>query len=540
MPPRSRRSSKGQKQNPPQFRILSRPSSPEKNPLLSATDLSEFEVPSKKTSSDLPKEPSITPQETTVPTTVNTKTATKTLSRPKSMPTATSYDRHRGIAPTSKISINEKIAQSPPPIFIKAGSPLPRQPRSPPSFQTPLRKSVPPSQFYAGPSFHASPAASALPMPSFSKSVPDLQKNESLNSMMGKEGKRTDSDAGDESPTLRKSRMVEGNQSDKEPGFDKAPQINLSETSQIQKEKEPGFDKTPQTNLSETSQMQKENNANNLADASSIGSPCTDVSQLASSSTSPENPKSRQVVHSIENSVGLFPLEIDDDSTPLTTPKVDKYSESLPIDLSSTPISLDEEQRKAKTLELKKLLLSPAPQRSLSATTGIEAGSKELSESPAFSRTHSLQDSPTPAPALGSKFTNSQPKPQQRTKSSLATFSNSLNNSEHKPRNLYKQLRSPSSSGFSHRSELPTSPTPIRWHDSHRLSIQKNQNSNKSNIKSPSALNASSQTSLQTSSPGVIPNLSRDSELSKSMEAYLRRVLQLDMHGRNGVNGIEI
>ena len=53
---------------------------------------------------------------------------------------------------------------------------------------TPNRANATPSKAYAGPAFHASPAASSLPMPRFfSKSVPNVDKTSSLKTMMEQE-----------------------------------------------------------------------------------------------------------------------------------------------------------------------------------------------------------------------------------------------------------------------------------------------------------------------------------------------------------------
>lgn len=57
-----------------------------------------------------------------------------------------------------------------------------------PNTLTPGRTSETPSKAYAGPTFHASPAASSLPLPMFfSKSVPNVDKNTALSQMMEQE-----------------------------------------------------------------------------------------------------------------------------------------------------------------------------------------------------------------------------------------------------------------------------------------------------------------------------------------------------------------
>ncbi|KAL8811403.1 MAG: hypothetical protein Q9223_007540 [Gallowayella weberi] len=66
---------------------------------------------------------------------------------------------------------------------------------------TPGKKTSTPSRAYAGPTFHASPAASSLPMPKFySKSVPDVNKASSMQTAM-KEAAELSSDHSEDSPT---------------------------------------------------------------------------------------------------------------------------------------------------------------------------------------------------------------------------------------------------------------------------------------------------------------------------------------------------
>ncbi|KAL9132636.1 MAG: hypothetical protein Q9175_006193, partial [Cornicularia normoerica] len=61
---------------------------------------------------------------------------------------------------------------------------------------TPGRPNVTPVKAYAGPTFHASPAASSLPIPKFlSRSVPNVDKTLSLDSMMEQETVDTTSES---------------------------------------------------------------------------------------------------------------------------------------------------------------------------------------------------------------------------------------------------------------------------------------------------------------------------------------------------------
>ena len=70
-------------------------------------------------------------------------------------------------------------------------------------------KSAP--QMYAGPTFHASPAPSSLPIPKFfSRSAPPTDTEASLKTILSEETSEESSSAGDESPTLRNSVRAEG------------------------------------------------------------------------------------------------------------------------------------------------------------------------------------------------------------------------------------------------------------------------------------------------------------------------------------------
>ncbi|MCJ1435115.1 hypothetical protein MMC27_004485 [Xylographa pallens] len=77
------------------------------------------------------------------------------------------------------------------------------RPESRAASMTPVKKSTAPSQAYAGPTFHASPAPSALPIPKFfSKSVPVTEKSPSLSTMMQDDSSEGLSNKSDDSPTM--------------------------------------------------------------------------------------------------------------------------------------------------------------------------------------------------------------------------------------------------------------------------------------------------------------------------------------------------
>lgn len=439
------------KSKTPQFRILSRPSSPDRISLQTTTDLSEFETPSKQLVLDPNRQLSLADAR---PSIVDSKDVTGAPPRPQSMPTTKSHGRFQDIPPSVGRTTDETdLAASPNPKLPVTAShthyrsmpsalenitnntaPLtpsttPKKANSPPLLQTPLRLSVTPARFYAGPAFHASPAASTLPIPkTFSKSVPDLQHNSSLMSMMENEEKKLDSDQNAESPSLRKSIMVGENKINEESDLDISfPAIKSEKFSQ------------------------QIVNAAPVSNESSTDLSWDEYSKRNPSSTTHKGPTFRHARHDTEGSMGsLFPLDLDDSSLP-ATPKADNFSESSALHLHTPPIPLNDEERNLKSLELKRLLFMSAPQSSFGAAPENPVGLGWKPPDPILSRSRSLQDPSTPASVLGSKSANTPQKQQQRAiSSSVSVSTNELLNSESKPSNPPKlQQRAISSSSTS-------------------------------------------------------------------------------------------
>lgn len=191
------------------------------------------------------------------------------------------------------------------------------------------------SPHYAGPTFHASPAPSALPMPSFfSKSMPES----------------------DLAPTL---------ESENE-GFEGDPEI---ETTPSKPKSRPqttveGEQSTPLDFLFKAAVQARNAQAQRSPEAEFVTrSPQTDSKAL------PRNP----------NNVagGMFPLEMEGNETPgfqIGPSFAPSYRDRMgALRSASSPsqphAELDEGERKAKTEALKSLLLNPRPQRPSSAST---------------------------------------------------------------------------------------------------------------------------------------------------------------------------
>ena len=326
----------------------------------------------------------------------------------------------------------------------------PRPASQPKLSQTPTRKIYTPSQAYAGPTFHASPAASALPLPKFlSKSVPEQPKASDLKETteldvdlvaMDHITEAEPSDQGEESPSLRKSRAIRINQAEDDfphDIFHPNAQTTAASCSpdalnnhKTVKEREPiGMDSPAleslyksleNDNILRPSPVPQQNNGrqlpgttarwqaiekssctgHNSQTSSEIFGPCqsfntskVDDPALEAPTARPmksnrdsnptllssENAKRRHSRQATDTSVtGLFPLEMEDpkpavNCEPSFVSSVD-FLPSKVIRPRNAPSEvenqarLDEEQRKIKTIALKMLLTPPVNQRAVSAS----------------------------------------------------------------------------------------------------------------------------------------------------------------------------
>jgi hypothetical protein len=214
-------------------------------------------------------------------------------------------------------------------------------------------KSTPLKQAYAGPTFHASPAASSLPMPSF------LAKN--ANKASGElsaqlDNPRKNSKTGDSPP--EKSENLENGQ-DRE-----ASPLDFLFKAAIAAKSGQRFDSPG--NQSE----------NDLSHVRAVSNP-----PISRDQDSPANRSRNHERRPTEGSIGeMFPLEMDGSSTPdmvigpaFATPYKDRMNalRSSSATPSATNSNMDEGQRKAKSDALKRLLMNPQPQRPASASARL-------------------------------------------------------------------------------------------------------------------------------------------------------------------------
>ncbi|KAK1148258.1 hypothetical protein N8T08_010067 [Aspergillus melleus] len=186
------------------------------------------------------------------------------------------------------------------------------------------------SPHYAGPTFHASPAPSALPMPSFfSKSVPDSDIATSL------DADNDNSDAGPDlefTPSKPKTRPQPQCDDQKSTPLDFLFKAAVeARNSQSQSSPEPSSrTRTPQTDSKTLQQRKPEGVANGIFSLE-LESPNVRTSQIGPS---------------------------------FATPYKDRMNALRSASSPSPPVAeLDEDQRRAKTEALKSLLLNPRPQR---------------------------------------------------------------------------------------------------------------------------------------------------------------------------------
>lgn len=275
---------------------------------------------------------------------------------------------------------NQSGQASPVPMANSTLTPTPRRDLTTPrrDSATPNRAAENPSKAYAGPTFHASPAASSLPMPKFySKSVPNVDKTKSLKTMMEQDA--PDSSSGSEgSPALEHAEITTNPRARGESPLDiffRADREAKSRTSSV---------------------------------PNAVYAPSGEGNRLSSrSATQASDPP-----HSRNASVGgMFAMEMDGGSPDLSSGlSLHAKSPTMTSDLaaSESPGLTDEEReqrRKAQTIALKKLLYSPRPRILHNNSAGHRPPSSKLRKeismptSPEQTETLELPTTPTPSRA---------------------------------------------------------------------------------------------------------------------------------------------
>ncbi|KAF6241481.1 hypothetical protein HO173_000191 [Letharia columbiana] len=363
-------------------------------------------------------------------------------------------------------------------------APIPASPQQP---LTPSRPNETPVKAYAGPTFHASPAASSLPIPKFfSRSVPNVDK-----SRMEQETVDTTSES-DNSPFLQNSH----------PTHD----LRAREDSQD----------SPLDIF-----FQADRNAKTKAQ---VRSPAGSNS-LRSESQNDVRHHSRQPTDSSLG--GMFPLEMDGAASE-TSDSTNNNEQITPAPKAMSEADYRDDQRKAQTLELKKLLFPPKPQRPAPSTPRSVLLHPELllaGDSPGLVPDATSRDQQRHAALLA-----------LAQKQILGKGNNNVSAAQRPPSSkLWKEISVPSSPGVS---ELPTTPTQTRVQKT-STNINGHAQQQQNDSASPYSPFPSAFTPPAKSPGGFQSTPSRHSKDAKSIEEDLRRILKLDVLGGDSVTGVQ-
>lgn len=403
---------------------------------------------------------------------------------------------------------------------------------------TPVRPSNTPIQAYAGPTFHASPAPSSLPIPRFfSKSVPDVNRKDSLKAMMEEELSEKSSEKSEESPTVMSAQRASERQVREESPLDIFFRADREEKNKRRQDSDYGVT------------------------ASILGTaPPPAMEPLEQGQKLPLQGSARH--HSRQPTDpavgGLFAMEMAGSASPSNAnrqafPAPNHHNEDIARP-GSAPSNFmaasghDEEQRKAKTLALKNLLLSPPPQR---PTT-----SPARSSAPGLGNVTVASPSPSPVPrrpppsratsgpfAAGPAITPPSTGGHIYHHASFPFLQQSLAataNGSPRPRPPSSNLRqevTPSTTPI--RAGLPShpaTPTPSRISNPY-VPTTTAQNHHNVHLNGNTKPLASTYASAQPYNKGTtFPT--REVSSVKSMEDDLRRILKIEILGSDGATGI--
>jgi len=396
------------------------------------------------------------------------------------------------------------------------GTPQPKNRKS----QTPGRSSATPSQAYAGPTFHASPAPSSLPMPKFlSRSVPEVNKAAGLSARLENEASE-----GALSPE-----SMEGS-----PVCDKAERVR-----QHVKVESPLdlFFKADREEKARARQTSLRSSLLEGADGGHLPTAAGAPSGALSPLLDHARHHSRHLTNGSAN--GLFPMELEDQRSisPATQekrpiPPMDlKRAISAPSDFITEPEQDAATKRNASSLALKKLLLAPQPRQPVSESKSLPSSEGRKRHIPPIKESSgpfASSQAPPEIRILSRKQPASLPQLQKQFGSTPASGSSP------RPRppssNLRQELSAPQTPVQSELPELPATPTPS--HNSRVFASP-----------SPRSLHNAAQEvpfpSLRpTVSPGVGPPSIQATNDVLRMEEELRRVLKMNVLGSDGATGV--
>ena len=380
-----------------------------------------------------------------------------------------------------------------------------------------------PSKAYAGPTFHASPAPSSLPLPKFfSKSVPNVDKTTSLKNMLDQESlKSSESEGSPLNGTPSPSRAF------------------------------PMREESPLNIFFQADKDAKVSKPLSKADGSFIKGQKNFSDKLKGLNGNSLEPRVRNHIrhHTDSSAGGVFPFEMD---TAVLSNQSQKEAELTSPSLSGqtlvsavfespneTNSELQKQQLKIQSLALKQLLHSPPSQGSTVPHTRPGPSSRNTS-------------SPTPKPRPGNRasarLSGTPPQfpkgletpPDQRRAALLAlaekqiASSNSHTSQRPPSSRLRKEMMVPSSPKSGYTPGMPSTPTPSRI------------NLDQTSLDHSQSFGASDVSNSAKSAPVIVGNVGTDPDFAayssdssvKLMEEDLRRILKLDAFTSDGVAGV--
>ena len=350
---------------------------------------------------------------------------------------------------------------------------------------TPSRANETPA--YAGPTFHASPAPSSLPIPKFlSRSVPNVDKTSSLKSMMERETAETTSES-DNSPLLENSKPIQDRRAREDSPLDIF--------------------------------FQADREAKAKARIGNSG----EQSGLRSGTQNHVRHHSR---HPTDSSVGgMFPLEMDG-AAPETSNSANNSAPITPAPKAMTEADNRDEQLKAQTLALKKLLFSPQPQRLASSSPRSGAPQQGLGSPPP--KTTFRGGSPGQSPDSASRDHQRHAALLALAQKQISGICTSNGSAAQRPPSskLWKEISVPSSPG-AQPLELPATPTQSRVQ---KTSTSTNGQTEQQQIDHVSPFSPFSSAFIPPAKPSG-EFQSTPSKDTESIEEDLRRILKLDVLG---------
>lgn len=376
---------------------------------------------------------------------------------------------------------------------------------------TPSRPYTTPSKAYAGPTFHASPAASCLPLPKlFSKSVPNVNKTTSISNLVGQDTAENTASESEGSPFVDElDAMID------HPSREQSPLDVFFQADRREKAARLGS-LTPEYHMHKST-----------------------IGREASASPSRSRPDLRNHSrHPTDSSIGgVFSLELDgatSDSPRLSPQPGPKSGDSVPM--HSTKEGSDEERRQAQSAALKRMLFSPpAPQEnSPIQPKPVYQGQDAATPSPSSHKFGSPTRTPSRSPGLASDASRA-----QRHAALLALAQKQIPSSTG-----HTGYRPPSSHL---RKEMIVPQSPTRNEVANQPAVQTNSLPN--NVDSrPFSYSKSSGTALNSidlkatesspKTPKMKSNPKRPSSNTKTIEDDLRRILKLDVLGGNDDAGV--